>query len=192
MTVRVLRADERSAVPWKNGGGLTREVASAPSQAGMSDFVWRVSLADVAEPGPFSRFEGVDRIITLVDGPGMVLTVEGTSHTVAERYAPFPFSGEATTDCRLLGGPLVDFNVMVRRGRATAHVEIVRDWVAVSTTVETTLLAVVLDGSAVFEGSGVVLDRFDGALITDDVRDEALKVTGVAALVTFTSTVAGR
>lgn len=189
MTVHVLRADERPAVPWKNGGGLTREVASAPSRTGMSDFVWRVSLADVAEPGPFSRFEGVDRIITLVDGPGMVLTVDGTSHTVAEPYVPFPFSGDATTDCRLLGGPLVDFNVMARRGRVTAHVEIVRDRVSVSTSAEKTLLALVLDGSAVFEESGLVLDRFDGALISDagaDARAEALKVTGVAALVTFT------
>ncbi|MFG2792551.1 HutD family protein [Streptomyces sp. NPDC048419] len=185
MTVHVLRADDRPAVPWKNGGGLTREVASAPSQAGMSDFVWRASLADVAEPGPFSRFEGVDRIITLVDGPGMVLTVDGTSHTVSEPYVPFPFPGEATTDCRLLGGRLVDFNVMVRRGRATAQVEIVRDRVLVSTPAETTLLAVVLDGSAVFEAPGLALDRFDGALITD-ARDEALEVTGIAALVTFT------
>ncbi|MFE7174089.1 HutD family protein [Streptomyces sp. NPDC057616] len=189
MTVHVLRADERPAVPWKNGGGLTREVASAPSRAGMSDFAWRVSLADVAEAGPFSRFEGVDRIITLVDGPGMVLTVDGTAHTVAEPYVPFPFSGEATTDCRLLGGGLVDFNVMVRRGRATAHVEIVRDRVAVSALADTTLLVVVLDGSAVLETSAVALDRFDAALIAD-VRDEPLKVNGVAALVTLTGAAA--
>lgn len=187
MTVRVLRADERPAVPWKNGGGLTREIASSPRHAGMQDFAWRVSLADVAEPGPFSRFEGVDRIITLVDGPGMVLTVDGTSHTVAERYAPFPFPGDAATDCRLLGGPLVDFNVMVRRGRATAQVEIVRDRVALPALAETTLLVVVLDGSAGFEASGLVLDRFDAALITD-APDEALKVTGTAALVTLTGT----
>lgn len=190
MTVRVLRADERPAVPWKNGGGLTREVASSPSRSGMSDFAWRVSLADVAEPGPFSRFEGVDRIITLVDGPGMVLTVDGTSHTVAERYVPFPFPGDAATDCRLLDGPLVDFNVMVRRGRATAQVEIVRDGVALSAVAETTLLAVVLDGSAVFEASGLVLDRFDAALITAGAPDEALKVTGITALVILTGTAA--
>ncbi|MGW2718765.1 HutD/Ves family protein [Streptomyces sp. NPDC001492] len=189
MTVRVLRADDRPAVPWKNGGGLTREIASSPSRAGMSDFAWRVSLADVAEPGPFSRFEDVDRIITLVEGPGMVLTVDGTSHTVAEQYVPFAFSGDAATDCRLLGGPLVDFNVMVRRGRATAQVEIVRDRVALPALAGTTLLAVVLDGSAVLEASGLVLDRFDGALITD-ARDEALKVTGIAALVTLTGTAA--
>lgn len=185
MTVRVLRADERPAVPWKNGGGLTREIASSPTGSGMADFAWRVSLADVAEPGPFSRFEGVDRIITLVDGPGMVLTVDGTPHSVAERYVPFPFPGEADTDCRLLGGPLVDFNVMVRRGRATAQIEIVRDRVTPSALAETTLLAVVLDGSAVIEASGLVLDRFDGALITD-ACEEVLEVTGIAALVTLT------
>ncbi|MEU2378452.1 HutD/Ves family protein [Streptomyces misionensis] len=190
MTVRVLRADERPAAPWKNGGGLTREIAAAPGGAGTSDFEWRVSLADVDRGGPFSRFEGVDRIITLVDGPGMVLTVDGAPHAVAERYAPFAFPGDAATDCRLLGGPLVDFNVMTRRGRAAARVEIVRGRTAFSAPAGATLLAVVLEGSAVLESAGSALGRFDAAL-TGDAGDEALDVSGVAALVTLTRTTTG-
>ncbi|MFH7338414.1 HutD family protein [Streptomyces sp. KHY 26] len=175
MTVRVLRADGRAAAPWKNGGGLTREVAAAPDGAGTADFAWRVSLADVAREGPFSRFEGVDRVITLVDGPGMVLTVDGSAHTVAERYAPFAFPGDADTDCRLLGGPLVDFNVMTRRGRAGARVEILRGRVALPAPAGATLLVVVLEGSALLEAAATALGRFD-----------VLDTTGVAALVTLT------
>ncbi|MFR9789085.1 HutD family protein [Streptomyces sp. MB22_4] len=185
MTVRVLRADGRPAAPWKNGGGLTREVAAAPDGAGTADFAWRVSLADVAQEGPFSRFEGVDRVITLVDGPGMVLTVDGSAHSVAERYAPFAFPGDADTDCRLLGGPLVDLNVMTRRGRAGARVEILRGRVALPAPAGATLLVVVLEGSALLEAAGTALGRFDAALITG-ARGEVLDTTGVAALVTLT------
>ncbi|MEU4172910.1 HutD family protein [Streptomyces sp. NPDC026665] len=182
----MLRADERPVTPWKNGGGLTREIASAPHDAGLTDFVWRVSLADVAQGGPFSRFAGVDRVITVVEGPGMELTVDDISHTMAERYVPFAFPGDATTDCRLLGGPLVDFNVMVRRGQAAARVEIARGRVEFSVPATATVLVVVLDGSAVLAASGLALGRLDGALI-DYPRDETLRVTGVAAIVTLTT-----
>ena len=90
----------------------------------MTDFAWRVSLADVGAGGPFSRFEEVDRVITVVEGAGMALTVDGTEHRLAEPFRPFAFAGDAATDCRLLDGPVVDFNVMTRRGRAAAEVEI--------------------------------------------------------------------
>ncbi|WP_330259679.1 HutD family protein [Streptomyces murinus] len=190
MTVRVLRAEGRPATPWKNGGGLTREIAAAPEGADMADFAWRVSLADVARGGPFSRFEGVDRVITLVEGPGMVLTVDGSPHPVAEPYAPFAFPGDADTDCRLLGGPLVDFNVMTRRGRATARVEIVRGRVVLpAPPAASVLLVVVLEGSAVLEGAGTRLGRLDAALCTG-ARDEVLEVEGVAALVALSGTTA--
>ena len=89
--VAVLRAAEREAAPWKNGGGVTREVAAHPADSGLDGFHWRVSLADVAQGGPFSVFPGVDRVITVVRGAGMVLTVDGVEHRVDRRYRPFAF-----------------------------------------------------------------------------------------------------
>ena len=47
--------------PWRNGGGVTRELASSPE--GVDDFDWRVSIAEVTASGDFSRFPGVDRTI---------------------------------------------------------------------------------------------------------------------------------
>ncbi|WP_216586115.1 HutD/Ves family protein [Streptomyces brasiliscabiei] len=127
----VLRWSEYRSMPWKNGGGTTREVASgdvrtsapvppAPAERG-DGFDWRVSVADVDAGGSFSAFPGIDRVITLVEGVGMVLTVDGTSHPVGP-LSPFAFSGDATTDCRLEGGAVRDMNVMTRRGRARAQV----------------------------------------------------------------------
>ncbi|XES00502.1 HutD family protein [Streptomyces sp. S1D4-11] len=70
MTVRVLSAAGRVGVPWKNGGGVTREIVAWPEGADMGDFEWRVSLADVGGDGPFSAFADVDRILTMVEGGG--------------------------------------------------------------------------------------------------------------------------
>jgi environmental stress-induced protein Ves len=126
----VLRWSEYRSMPWKNGGGMTREVASGAVQGRLTPaepedgFDWRVSVADVDAGGSFSSFPGIDRVITLVEGEGMVLTVDGTRHSVSP-LSPFAFSGDATTDCLLEGGAVRDMNVMTRRGRATARVRIV-------------------------------------------------------------------
>ena len=53
----LLSAARRAAVPWKNGGGVTREVAAHPAGASLEDFDWRVSTAEVRAAGPFSGFE---------------------------------------------------------------------------------------------------------------------------------------
>ncbi|MEV4614603.1 HutD family protein [Kitasatospora sp. NPDC049258] len=186
MAIEVLRANGRAATRWLNGGGVTREVAGAPAGSGLTDFAWRVSLADVAQGGPFSRFEGVDRVITVVQGAGMALTVDGTENRLAEAFRPFAFPGEAETGCRLLDGPVVDFNVMTRRGRAAAEVDIeagdVRRALRVPEGAE--LLLVCLAGSAALGGADLRLERFDAALLPEG-GEEQLRVDGVAALVTL-------
>lgn len=120
--------DTLRAMPWKNGGGSTREVACWPKDAGLHDFDWRVSIARIEADGPFSRFEGIDRSITLLDGPGVHLHAQDGSvdHRLDTHCTPFAFAGEAAIDARLLGGPSDDFNVMTRRGRACAQVRVLR------------------------------------------------------------------
>lgn len=183
MALRILRAQERTPAPWKNGGGVTSEVAAHPGGARTGDFVWRVSLADVAQSGPFSVFEGVDRIITVVDGPGMTLTVDGAPHAMTAPYEPFAFAGDSDTQCELLGGPIVCFNVMVRRADASARVRIVRDRVALRPEAGTCVLAVVLQGTAALGRKPVRLDHLDAALFAAQDADD-IDVEGVLALVT--------
>ncbi|TCS13596.1 HutD family protein [Caulobacter sp. BK020] len=120
--MRVLRAADRVATPWKNGGGVTREVLAWPPGARLDGFDWRVSLADVATDGPFSAFPGVDRVLTVIAGDGLVLEIDGRPMRL-ERFAPLAFPGEAAIMARLASGPIRDLNVMVRRGAWTARVE---------------------------------------------------------------------
>jgi len=111
-----------AAQPWKNGAGLTREIAVAPATASTADFDWRISLADVTRDAPFSAFPGIDRCIVLLRGEGLRLRFDDRERRLDEPLEPFAFSGDESVHAELIGGPSVDFNVMVRRGRWRASV----------------------------------------------------------------------
>ncbi len=100
-------------MPWKNGGGVTHELWREPAEP--ADFNLRISMAEVAADGPFSRFPGVDRHLALVRGGGFRIVGPAGEHVVTEVGAPIAFPGEDPWDCTLLAGSLRDFNVMVRR-----------------------------------------------------------------------------
>ncbi|WP_329115868.1 HutD/Ves family protein [Streptomyces sp. NBC_01465] len=185
--VRVLRAAGRAAVPWKNGGGITREIAAHPESAGMDDFAWRVSLADVRADGPFSAFPEVDRTLTVVEGAGMDLTVGGVRTLVDERFVPKDFAGDAATDCRLLDGPVVNFNVMYRRGRTDVTTAVVRGRIVVDVPPGATVLVVALDGPA--SVAGHELKPYDAVLATSGTLG-VLHAAGRTALVTLRPTAA--
>ncbi|MEU9300979.1 HutD family protein [Streptomyces sp. NPDC048269] len=184
--LRVLRAADRTATVWKNGGGVTREIAVRPEGAGMDDFVWRASLAEVGSDGPFSAFPGIDRTLTLAEGAGMDLTVGGVGRLVDERYVPQAFAGDEPTDCRLLDGPVVNFNVMYRRGAAVVETAVVRGRLTVTAPPDETLLVVALEGAATLDADGlaVALDPYDAVLAAGPFTG-LVRTSGRAAVVRF-------
>lgn len=119
--IRVLRAADRVAVPWKNGGGVTREVAIWPEGSGFTDFDWRISIAEVRDAGPFSVFENIDRNLTILEGR-MALAFAERTIDLDTQSAPFAFPGDVTCHGTPIGGVVNDLNVMTRRGRCTAMV----------------------------------------------------------------------
>lgn len=114
------------ATPWKNGGGSTREIACQPPGAGLGAFHWRVSVATIAAAGPFSAFPGVDRVIVLLDGAGVRLRGEGLDHRLDTPLMPFAFDGARALSGEPLGGASTDFNLMSRRGRCRAELQVLR------------------------------------------------------------------
>ena len=121
LTVHVVRWSDAVEVPWRNGGGLTRELVVR----GGAPFDWRLSAASIAVDGPFSEFPGVDRILMLLGGDGVRLwfSDDGSSETV-ERPGDFvEFAGERPAEATLLGGSTVDLNLMWRRDRFRASVQ---------------------------------------------------------------------
>lgn len=128
MPIHLFERAQLHASPWKNGGGVTREIACHPPSANMQDFDWRISIAHIARDGDFSVFAGVDRVITLLEGGGVHLSSADGSvlHALDTPLQPFAFSGDAAVHGRLLNGDCHDFNVMTRRGVCQAEVRVLR------------------------------------------------------------------
>jgi hypothetical protein len=117
----ILRAADRIAVPWRNRGGITREVAAHPPQSGLGNFDWRVSLAEVRRGGPFSSFPGVDRQMALLSGR-LELSISGRDAvSLSSDTAPLSFPGELPVHAEPRSEPVTDLNVMTRRGRFVAR-----------------------------------------------------------------------
>ncbi len=122
-TLRLIPFATQPVVPWRNGAGTTREVA-VDREGADGAFRWRISVAQVAEDGPFSSFPGIDRTIWLLRGAGMVLDVEGREHRLSSRLAPLAFDGAARVSARLTDGPTEDLNLMVERATTAATAEV--------------------------------------------------------------------
>ena len=83
------------AMPWKNGGGSTVELAISPADAGLEDFAWRISTAQVAVDGAFSSFPGIDRSLAVLAGNGVCLQrADGQRETLLSGGAIAVFGGE--------------------------------------------------------------------------------------------------
>lgn len=116
MFAAVHRAADRRFAPWKNGGGETAEILCHPQGAGYDGFGWRISTARVASDGPFSRFDGVMRSLTVIDGGPLRLVLGDGRDVVLDRAAPpFAFDGALACDGLLTGDAVLDLNVMVRK-----------------------------------------------------------------------------
>lgn len=114
--MRLLRRADLVPQPWKNGGGTTREVCAFPTGAALDGFDWRLSMATVAEDGPFSAFPGVDRILMVLAGGGLDLNLPEGDHRLMPGQM-LSFAGETPVHASLPAGPIEDLNLMVRRDR---------------------------------------------------------------------------
>lgn len=111
----VLDPSRVAPVPWRNGAGATRELASWSDEDGTS---WRISVADLDRDAPFSTFTGLDRLFVALGA--IRLRVDGTVvQLAAGEQTRFP--GEACVSVDL-EGPTRALNVMTRRGTWRADV----------------------------------------------------------------------
>ena len=121
-----------AATPWKNGGGLTRDLLLWPPASG-DEWQLRISVAEVAQSGPFSAYPGVARWFCVLQGAGVVLHLptgqQQGQYTLTPDSPPLHFDGAQAPGCELLEGPTLDLNLMARQtagraemGRAVAGV----------------------------------------------------------------------
>ncbi|HDS1734725.1 MULTISPECIES: HutD family protein [Pseudomonas] len=120
--LQVLRAKDYPRMPWKNGGGFTEEITRDAGD-GLEGFGWRLSIADIDESGGFSSFAGYQRIISVLQGDGMRLLVDGQLSRPLLAFDGFAFAGESQVSCKLLGGSIRDFNLIYAPQRYRARLQ---------------------------------------------------------------------
>lgn len=121
---KILSAKDFRSMPWKNGGGVTRELYRIPHPQDAERFLLRLSMAQVSSNGPFSLFPEIDRTLMLLTGQGMKLFFADELEVVLDQpLSPLYFAGEDNIECKLLDGPIEDFNIMVDRhwGQTIVH-----------------------------------------------------------------------
>lgn len=168
--MKVIRRSEFRSMPWKNGGGTTFEIMVEPEGASLDAFDWRVSIAHVEAPGPFSRFPDMDRSIAVLTGIGMtLLSPESAPISLDADTPPWSFPGETPIDCKLTGGATYDFNVMSRRHRIRHRLARIR----ISNSSKLSRSAPIT-GICLASGLGLDLATVDGSRVEISLHDFVL------------------
>jgi len=171
----ILRAGERAPLPWKNGAGVTREVAAHPEGCNLDSFEWRVSIAQVGQGAPFSAFPGVDRRMAVLSGRLEFALAGQAPVRLSADSGPVSFAGEAGAYGAPLGEPVTDLNVMTRRGRFESRLAR-RNGPAVRLALhaDTTLLIALSQLTLRCAGGEHVLSELDAARIEGAARCQVL------------------
>ncbi|MFP5078014.1 HutD family protein [Rhizobium sp. YIM 134829] len=190
--VTILRSANHRRMPWKNGGGETMEIAVHPTNSGLEDFGWRVSMARVESDGHFSLFPGIDRTLALLEGDGMALAIDGAAERlVTPATEPLTFPADRPTEARLVGGPILDLNVMTRRGlwdHSVTHLSLAGPHLLTPRAELTLLLAL---APIEIDAHGK-LDRLDAALLSTPVHVAAEQPASVYLIALTPSARRGR
>lgn len=185
----LIRAASLVASPWKNGGGVTREIAAYYPEgtslgAALDAFVWRVSVADVGAAGPFSCFPGIDRTLVLLSGAGMTLAEAGGARQVLDTpLARADFAGETAVDATLHDGATRDFNLMTRRSAVRGALSVWRAGRHRAARADTVLLFCATGAIQVMlDGETVALEEMDTLRLDGPQRAFDAVVSGDGAL----------
>ena len=150
-------------MPWANGRGTSFEIASDRNDA--EEWTWRLAMAPVNEDGPFSRIECVNRFLAVVEGNGMLLSVD-RKKLQCRPMQVVRFRGDAITDATLTDGPITDVNLMIRRKEADGEMAIVSE----AGLLRGASIVVAIGGSAQMQcgDSTIELEPHDSMLDCDD------------------------
>ncbi len=115
---------------WKNGAGYTFELARSAGDD-LDAFDWRISMADVKTSGDFSKFSGLQRILTVLEGQGLVLHIDGEARQLNTLQSA-QFSGSSAVSCELIAGTVRDFNLIYDPQKLLARYH----WITQTSTTE--------------------------------------------------------
>lgn len=191
--MEIIRYSELKPQPWRNGGGVTRELASHPEAASAQDeaWDWRVSIAEISKAGPFSPFVGTDRVLTVIDGELLLLNVDGAEQPL-EKHRPFRFSGDAPSSATLPTGNVQALNVVTRKGSFKGYTSIIELSKKRAHPVFGGQLGVLLQGQATVSPGGTASSGTSPATASDGGPEPLGRYDAVVGSDTETPEILGR
>lgn len=114
-------------MPWKNGSGVTTELAICPPEAKFSDnnFLWRLSSAEIKSKNTFSQFPGYDRILFVVKGGGLRLIEPHAQKQIdLQPLIPFFFKGETPIECNIIKDQVIDLGIIFNREKVKVEAKV--------------------------------------------------------------------
>lgn len=111
---RIISKDDYARKPWKNGRGETLDVLLIPENATHADFDVRVAFSPIPADSPFSRYDNVERFLTLVEGDELALEFEN-QREVLKKNQSLRFDCELPVTGRPSDADVMVINIMARR-----------------------------------------------------------------------------
>jgi uncharacterized protein len=111
---------------WRNGRGVSWDIASDRPFTQDGDFGWRFAVAEIAASGPFSIYGAVDRVFTLIAGKGVDLQFAGgKTLAVHHCFVPHTFACDVPTQCTLRNGSAQALNLFTTREKFRTEVTVI-------------------------------------------------------------------
>ncbi|MCE9870612.1 HutD family protein [Hafnia alvei] len=167
---QIIRWADYHAMPWKNGQGVTQEIMRVDSPNGR-DFRWRLSMAEVSSDGDFSSYTGYQRILSILEGDGLQLKIDGRIEPPILTCGIQRFSGDSRVSSTLLNGKVRDLNLIYDPRYYGARLQ----WVTTSPNMPplrchaSTIILFCHDGeislTPVGGGKSITLNSYDSAVL---------------------------
>lgn len=148
MAWTLIRGADLVATPWRNGQGVSRDLATVRGPNGAMR--WQVSIADLDADSEFSDYTSYDRVFTPIAGDIALAFGDGPFEH-CPLLVPRPFPGEARVRCRV-GQPGRAFNVVVDRQHHRGSATVLRPGAGETLVADGHALLFCWDGELVADG----------------------------------------
>ena len=173
--------------PWKNGGGVTIDIAGAhrpgADPAGWDGMIWRFGRTRIEQPGPFSDLSGYDRILSVIEGRGLLLHPKGQATLdVRAPFSPVRFPGEWAITSALTDGPVGVLNLLADRDRCAIDLSVPSTGASASITAGHCLVLALDDAQLDIGGTSISFAREFTARFDADSPTSVLVRKGLVAV----------
>lgn len=166
----IVRFARTAPKPWKNGRGMTTELAIHPPGAGGEDFEWRVSIAQLDTSAGFSIYPGIERCLAVLQGEMVMVRPPHAPLTLTPHSDPVRFAGSDVVEGEVVHGPVLDLNAMCKASHWRASLRRMRwsTFSAVPIMAPAVLCSISHEIDIEIHGSSSRLNLYDAVIVQSD------------------------